>query len=385
MTRAAVRTSRDIMKICMDYQPAVVQSAGIGRYTRVLARELSEILPAGDSISLFYFDFRRRAAEGLFPPRTCPVPCRFVPGGVMRRIWRYFPEPYFDRFAGKADVYHFTNFVSAPVRHGASVLTVHDMSFMRYPQFAEARNLRNLRRSLGRSIASASAVITISDFSARETEEFFPCASGKLFPIPLGISPHFAKCSSERISSFRKEYGIDRPFILTVGTVEPRKNQAFLLDVLDRMQSAGVVLVVIGGIGWKSESIISRFEPYISSGRLKWLRHIDDKDLVAAYSGAEAFVMPSFYEGFGFPPLEAMACGVPVVSSPGGSLREVLGDAACVLEGFDADEWAAAVDKVVCDTGLRDALIEKGKKRSSAYSWRRTAELTLKVYGSVVR
>ena len=370
----------------MDYQPAVTQRAGIGRYTRVLAGELPPLLSPEDSLRLFYLDFRRRARVDL--PGAEAVPWRLLPGAVLQRLWRTVGTPPFDLLSGSADVFHFTNFLLPPLRRGRSVVTVFDMSFERFPQFAEEKNLRNLRRGIRRTAERADAIVTISDFSAAEIEALLPAARGKLHAIPLGISPDFHRAPPEAVAALRRTLGLERPYLLAVGTIEPRKNLAFLVDAFERLAADPAMrdldLVVSGMPGWKCDPIFGRFRTSPLADRIRYVRYVPDGSLAALYSGAEALVVASHYEGFGFPPLEAMACGTPVVSSAGGSLPEVLGDAATIVRGFDAGEWASALAAIVSDTDLRARRIAAGVPQAARYRWERTARETLAVYRSLL-
>ena len=374
------------MRLCMDYQPAVTQRAGIGRYTRVLAGELLRLLAPEDSLRLFYLDFRRRARVDR--PGAETAPWRLLPGAVLQRLWRNAGFPPFDALSGPADVFHFTNFLLPPLRRGRSVVTIFDMSFERFPEFAEAKNLRNLRRGIRRTAAGADAIITISDFSAAEIEELLPESRGKLHARPLGIAPDFRRESPEAVAALRRTLGLERPYILAVGTVEPRKNLTFLVDVFERLASdpatRDVDLVISGMPGWKCEPIFERFRTSPRADRIRYVRYVPDGTLAALYSGAEALVVTSHYEGFGFPPLEAMACGTPVLSSAGGSLPEVLGEAATIVRGFDADEWAAALTTLLTDTALRGRRIADGIPQAARYRWERTARETLAVYRTLL-
>lgn len=367
----------------MDYQPAVAQCAGIGRYTRVLASEMAKLLAPEDSLRLFYCDFSRKAKAPEINGAQA-VAFRALPGAVMQKLWHHLHFPPYNWIAGSADVFHFTNFTDRPISSGKSVVSVHDMSFERYPQFAEKRNLRHLRAGIRRSVRNADAIITISEFSKREIEELLPDARGKVFVTHLGISSEFSRASDGEIASVKEQLGLKRPFMMTLGTVEPRKNLGFLVDVFEKVAHQGIDLVIAGAPGWKCEPILERFAKTRFPNQLHYIKFVPDGKLSALYSAADLFVMPSYYEGFGFSPLEAMACGTPVLSSSGGSLPEVLGDAAHMLEGFNADAWAAEVLRLFTDKPCRAQMIERGVLGASRYSWKNTAVQTLAVYRKVL-
>ena len=370
------------MQVCLDYQPAVTQRAGIGRYTRVLAGELLKTKRPGDDLRLFYLDFFRRGVVDI--PGARATPSRLMPGAILQRLWRTVGLPPFDLLSGPADVFHFTNFLRPPLRRGRSVVTIFDMSFERFPQFAEAKNLRNLRRGIRQTAAKADAIITISDFSANEIAELLPESRGKLFPIPLGISPDFAPASEEAVAELRAKTGLERPYILAVGTIEPRKNLKFLVDVFEQMggdSSLGDLDLVIAGMpGWRCDDILQRFETSPRASRIHYMKYVPDGALAALYTGAAVLAVPSHYEGFGFPPLEAMACGTPVVSSAGGSLPEVLGEAAIIVPDFDPAAWRSALGRAATDTDLRAKMKPAGMARAATYRWEKTAAETWRGY-----
>lgn len=369
---------------CLDYQPGVAQGAGIGRYTRELAKNLPALLTPDERLRLFYCDFHRRTSGNPVPAAEARA-CRWIPGTVLQKAWHWLGAPAFDCFSGPADLFHFTNFCTRPVRAGRSVVSVHDMSFERFPQFAEEKNLRYLHRGVARSVERSDAIITISEFSKREIEALLPAARGKVHVTYLGIDPDFAPAPADRIAAVRKTLGLERPFLLSVGTIEPRKNLGFLVDAWEKLAPEGIDLVLAGAPGWRCEPIFARFEASPFRDRLHYVRRVPDGTLADLYSAASLYVTPSHYEGFGFPPLEAMACGTPVLSSDGGSLPEVLGDAASVLHGFDADAWAHEARRLLSLEGAdRDSLVRRGREQAARFRWEDTVRATLAVYREVL-
>ena len=371
---------------CLDFQPAVAQGAGIGRYTGALARALVPLLSPEERLRVFYCDFHRRALSPPVPGAETRA-FRLVPGAVLQKAWTRLGAPAFDRFSGRADVFHFTNFVSRPVRSGRTVLTVHDMSFERFPEFAEARNRAYLHANVARSAEKADVVLADSEFSRAEIEALVPAARGKVRATLLGIAPDFAPASAAEVAAVKAALGLERPFVLTVGTVEPRKNLPFLVDFWERLAPEGVDLVVAGAPGWRCEGILARFAEAERRfpGRFHWVRRVPDGSLAALYSASSLFAVTSFYEGFGLPPLEAMACGTPALSSDGGSLPEVLGGAATVLHGFDADAWAHEALRLLRLEGAgRAELVAKGRARAASFTWESCARATLAAYREVL-
>ncbi len=371
------------MRICVDIQSAVAQRAGVGRYTRQLVEHLGASKLPGDDLSLFYFDFHRRGLD-FACPGTTPRPVRWIPGTIVQQAWKRIQAPPFDWFAGKADLYHFPNFTIPPLSCGKSIVTLHDMSFVRHPEFAETKNLNYLTAVIHDTARRADAIITVSRFSKKEIEETLGVAPDRVFAIPLGISPGFTRPPADTISTLRHQLKLDRPYLLTVGTLEPRKNLPFMIEVFEKLDHFEGDLVLAGMPGWQVEPILARIHNSPRRNRIRHLDFVPDTQLPALYAGAELFLITSFYEGFGFPPLEAMACGTPVVSSGGGSLSEMLGTSAVTIPNFDSTEWASTIQSLLADKTRRDRLGTEGLAHAATYSWRSTALKTWDVYRQVM-
>jgi glycosyltransferase involved in cell wall biosynthesis len=370
------------MRICVDIQAAVTQRAGVGRYTQSLVTHLGP-LAGEDELVLFYFDFQRRGVT-FATPHAVQRAIRWCPGRVVQRAWRTLRWPPFDWFAGPADLYHFPNFTIPPVRGGRHVVTMHDMSFLRWPQFAERRNLRYLSATVHRTVAAADAILTLSRFSAGEIHELLGVPLDRIFPVYMGVPEGWGPADRAALAAFRRRHGLDRPYLLTVSTLEPRKNIPLLVDMFERLEAFDGDLVIAGMRGWQAEPILARMKTSPRADRIRYLDYVADEELPLLYSGAELFLIASHYEGFGMPPVEAMACNTPVVSSLGGALPEVLGDAAVLVEDFDPDRWAHTVASLLGDPDRRRALAAAGRRRAAAYTWTETARQTWDVYRKVL-
>ena len=370
------------MKVCVDIQAALGQRAGVGRYVRELAAHLGDAA-GGDEVVAFYFDFKRTGLADP-PEGIAAKACRWVPGRAAQAAWKRVGFPPFDWFAGKADLYHFPNFVRPPLTRGArSVVTIHDVSFLRLPETTEEKNLAWLTSQIHRTAERADAILTDSHFSAREIVELLGVPEEKVHPIWLGLPPFGPPPSREEARKMRSALGLEKPFFLTVGTIEPRKNVPFLVKVYEALADVDAELVLAGGMGWKTEATMRAIERSPRRDRIRILRGVDDAHLAALYEGAAAFVFPTLYEGFGFPPLEAMARGTPVVAARNSSLPEVLGDAAEWVEGYDAEEWAAAVRSVLGDAEKSTRLRAAGIAQAGKFTWKETARRTWEVYRRV--
>lgn len=371
------------MKITIDIQPAITQRAGVGRYTKQLVQHLGKYA-GNDSIDLAYFDFRRNAA--FFPaPNTSHKAVRCCPGRLAQFLWKKISWPPYDLFMGKSDLYHFPNFIVPPLAHGKSVVTIHDMSFIRHPSFAEDSNLHYLADRINDTVVRADAIITDSKFSANEIHSLLDVNPEKIFPIYLGVDQDIQTPDPAAIASTLYKLKTDRPYLLTVGTLEPRKNIPFLIEVFEKMSDFRGSLVIAGMPGWKYEPILERIKRSTRSRNIRYVRYVDDPTLAALYAGAELFITSSVYEGFGLPPLEAMSLGTPVVSSAGGSLPEILGSAALIINGFEPLLWKEKIIAFLEDSQARQDMVDRARKHVEKYTWDRTAEQTWKVYRSLVQ
>lgn len=381
MIPGIVNSKRSIVNVCLDIQPAVAQRAGVGRYTRALVEHLGEDR-GGDALRLFFFDFQRRGLT-FATPGLSQQALRWCPGRFAQKSWKALHWPPFNWLAGRADVYHFPNFIIPPLTYGRAVVTVHDVSFLRYPDMAEAKNLAYLKARMADTIRRADAIITDSRFSAGEIVELLKADSAKVFPIHLGVTDHVSLPGTEAVTELRRARGLTRPYLLTVGTLEPRKNTAFLTRVFEAMTGFDGDLVIAGMRGWKYEPILECLRASKRAGAIRYLDYVSNEELNALYAGAELFMFPSIYEGFGFPPLEAMVCGAPVMASTAGSLPEVLGNGALLIAEFDEERWAGAAMRLLSDSAKRRDLIEKGRAWAARYTWRETARKTWDIYRKV--
>jgi len=369
------------MKICLDIQSAVGQRAGIGRYAHSLATHLAAESGPNDALTLFAFDFRRRGLPFAAPGARIRT-CRLLPGTLAQKAWTRLNGPAFDRFAGPHDLFHFPNFVIPPLRRGRAVVTIHDISFLRFPEFADAANQRYLESTLPRTLARADAILTDSRFCAREITDLLGVPADRVHPVPLGVAPRMHPPPADAVADLRRRLGLNAPYLLTVGTLEPRKNIPFLVTVFERLAEQWPGLFVLAGApGWNVGPILERLTRSPAAARIRRLDFVADPDLPALYGGAACFLCASHYEGFGLPPLEAMACGTPVIASPGGALREVLAPgAAALLDPDDPDRWTASIRTLLDSPEARQAAVETGLARARQFTWPETARRTWAVY-----
>jgi glycosyltransferase involved in cell wall biosynthesis len=366
------------MRVSIDIQAAIAQRAGVGRYTKSLVEHLGPFA-GSDELRLFYFDFQRRGVPFPVPGATQHA-VRWCPGRIIQKAWKTINWPPYDWFAGAADVYHFPNFIRPPLTKGKSVVTIHDIAFIRYPQTLEPRNLAYLTAQIKQTVQNSDRIIAVSEFTAREIHELLDVPRDRITAVHEGLPDGFVRPAKPFVEEARLSLRLQRPYLLMVGTMEPRKNMAFLVEVFEKLAGFDGDLVIAGMYGWKYEPILKKIIHSPLAKRIRHLEYVDERLLPALYAGAELFVFPSLYEGFGFPPLEAMSCGTPVVSSTGGSLPEVLGEAAEFVPEYNSDAWAAKIQKLLTDKARKTELILRGAELVKKYSWDETAKKTWDVY-----
>jgi len=365
--RAAAHRERTL-RVGVDIRPFYEPLTGIGWYLYHLLHEIAkrddvELLLFGDarvtdfgprlhadpppSARLCWFDLRGRGRIGR--AERALTAAAYV-------LWMKLLDP--DVVFGAN--YFLPRLLGAIARR--RVVTVHDLTYKRFPDLLQKETLESLERHMTRELAVSDAVICVSESTREDLLEFYEVDGRRVHAIHSGV---------ERAASSEQRAG---RYILFVSTIEPRKNLGVLLDAFERLAYDGS-LVVVGKIGWKSEAIARR----LRAPRIVHLDYLDPADLAAVYAGAELFVFPSIYEGFGFPLLEAMAYGVPSIAARSSSLPEIGGDAALYFDPHDAHALQALMERALTDRALRDDLASRGRARAAEFRWDRAAEQTLDV------
>ncbi|MGD0194716.1 MAG: glycosyltransferase family 1 protein [Candidatus Dormibacteria bacterium] len=283
----------------------------------------------------------------------------------------------------RADLYHAIEF-GQPVRTRLPVVvTVHDLI-----PFVMPRDYPWVRRArvLGlRLLRHADAVIAVSDATRRDILRFTRTDPARITVIPEGIGPAFRPATADAVAQLRAKLGLDGPFLLAVGTFDPRKRIALLADVMRRVRlEHDVALVIAGDQGTFMESVTAELDRAGIAQHTRVIGHVTSDDLVALYTGAEAFVFTSAYEGFGLPPLEAMACGTPAVVFDNSSIAEVSGGAADVVRDGDTAAMGAAINRLLDDPAEHERRRATGRTWAATFTWHRAAEMTVEVYRSVL-
>jgi glycosyltransferase involved in cell wall biosynthesis len=373
------------MKVCIDTSPAVHHRAGLGRY----AQELTAALLAADTENQ-YVAFYHRPKDALIDPPLDQVP--HLTTNLDTKPWRFsallgqlshIPQ---DRMFPGIDLFHATDHLLPRLSRVKSVFTLHDLIFRLYPETHKPLNRWFLTLMMPRFLQAAGAVIAVSEHTKRDAMDFYVIDEAKIHVIYEGVDSRFRPAPVQAMTRVRQAYNLPERFILSLGTIEPRKNLSSLLEAYRvlRDQGSELGLVIVGKKGWLYEGFFHRLRELGLEDEVLFTGFVPDGDLPAICSAAELFVFPSLYEGFGLPVLEAMACGAPVITSNVSSLPEVAGDAALLVDPASVRELTEAMAVVLEDEELRTSLQSKGPRQAAKFSWERAARETLAVYQSVL-
>lgn len=378
------------MRIGIDYTSAARQSAGIGRFTRELIRAALALDEDNDYRLLVAG--RQPVAEAHLPKvshryRLVQTP---ISERNLVRLWHRLQIPLpVEVFLGRVDIFHSPDFVLPPVARAVKVLTIHDLSFLRVPECADPRLRWYLGQVVPRSVGRADFLLADSESTRRDLVELLGVPPDRVQVIYAGVDAMFAPVEdAEALRRAREKYARGRPYILAVGTLEPRKNYPTLIRAFARARQEARLphaLVIVGRKGWVYEPIFAAVDDLRLHDEVLFPGFVPDEELPALYNAADVLVTPSFYEGFGLPALEAMACGTPVIVSDVSSLPEVVGDAGVRVDPRDEAGLAEAIVRVVGDSALRAGLREAGLRRAREFTWDRAARELLGVYARLGR
>lgn len=306
-------------------------------------------------------------------------------GFVYRSIMNFIPLPYSAFFGKSAEVTHFFNYVVPPKVHGKTVVTVHDMVIKAYPETVRARTKYFLYTGLEKSMKRADVIVTDSNFSKTEIEKYYPKYADKVRVVPCGVDlERFHPIEdTTQIIKVKQKFNLSDEYFLYIGTIEPRKNLTRLIEGYSKFVEKYPEcpnLVLAGGKGWLNDEIYSSIEKLGLKDKATFTEYIPSEDMCALINGAMGFLFPSIYEGFGMPPLEAMACGVPVLTSHEASLPEVVGDCAVMVDAYDTQSIADGIERLYLDKNLREELSVKGLERAKLYTWENASQTLYSIY-----
>jgi glycosyltransferase involved in cell wall biosynthesis len=361
------------VRIGIDATPLIGRMTGVGIYATNLLSALARDWPQDELLATAFTWRGRRGLEAVVPSRVS-VRSRPAPARALRAMWASVGLPHVEALSGPVDIFHATNFVLPPLRRAAGVVTVHDLTFLRYPNTVSAASLA-YRQLVPAGLARGAVVVTPSRAVAEQVKDAYAVPPDRIVVTPLGVDP----CWSTTLTptgAWLAERGIPADYLLAVGSLEPRKNLRGLVAayaglVADRQDVPP--LVIAGGVGWGAELDVSA----IPGNLLVLTGHLPLPDLRSLVAGATALAFPSIDEGFGLPPLEALACGVPVVANDLPVTREVLGDQA----GFcDASDPLALADALLTAVNDPHGTADTRRAHAAGFTWTRCATATHTAY-----
>jgi len=387
------------VRVAIDYTTGIWPGAGVARYTAQLVAALAEadganqyLLLYGGSRDLPHNSEQWAAAQRLlathpnFQPRPIPGPLR-----LALRWQRFSPRLLpAEAFTGRVDIFHAPDFV-APATRARLIITVHDLSFLVMPECAEAGLRRYLTATLPRSAKRADLILADSEATRHDIITYLGIAAARVRVVYGGVDARFRPVALDEAAraALLQRVGLpDAPFVLAVSRLEPRKNFVRLIEAFSQLVTAGYPhnLAISGRKGWLYQPIFAAAERVNAQygQRVFFLDHVSDADLPTLYSSCAAFAYPSLYEGFGLPPLEAMACGSPVLAANVSSLPEVVGDASLLVSPTDTDAIADGLRRLLDDEPLRAELRQRGPQQAAKFTWERAAEGVLAAYRDVL-
>lgn len=310
------------------------------------------------------------------------------PNKILNFLFWYFNFPRIDKILGGVDVFFMPNIAFGSVSQNCKlILSVHDLSFERYPEFNSLkRKWWHIFINPNKLCLRADKIITVSDSTKNDLISQYAIPEVKVKTIYSAISKKFKLIdrNDPKFIEIKERYGLPYKFIMHLGTVEPRKNIQSIISAYERLQKYSVdekneelskyKLVIAGGRGWKFEEIFSSVESSTCAKDIILTGPIDEEDKIYLYNLASAFVFPSFFEGFGFPPLEAMACGVPVICSNNSSLPEVAGEAVIMIDPDRPDEIYESLREIILNKDFREKIVQKGLSQAQKFTWSNTAK-----------
>ncbi len=355
-----------VLRVALDGQPLLGRRTGVGNFVQGLLEGLTDLVGSGGpglDVGVFAVTWRMRPELEKQLPAGAHVVGRPMPARPVRAMWQAGIEAPLEWFTGPMDVVHGTNSIVPPTRRAARVVTVHDLSPLHWPEICEPAT-RVYPEFIRRAVRQGAWVHTDSEFVAGEVVEAFGVAPERVRAIHPGIPALAPGGTAPDLGP------VDR-YVLAVGTVEPRKDYPGLVRAFDAIAAdrPDVGLVIAGSEAWGAEELRSAIDASAHRDRIIRPGYLSDADLAALIRGASVLAYPSRYEGFGFPPLQAMAAGVPVVATSAGSVPEVVGPAAATVPVGDTDAMAAALARVLDDRQFAEGQVTAGVERAALFSW----------------
>lgn len=376
------------LRIIFDASPMLVNRTGIAYYTEQLATSLAEQYPNEIELVGFYYNFLGRKSTKHFPRRKNLryKGVNFLPGKIVYQLRRWgieVPVEYLAKTSG--DFILYPNFLSYPsFNRTPSAPVIHDLTYLDLPQYVAHKNRQDLERFVPKAIERSNFVITVSDFTKQRVRTIYNTPKENIVVTPIPPSEPRIFTEKKRAGLLKKQ-GVNKPYILFLGTVEPRKNLIGLMEaytLLPEEIRREHSLVIAGMVGWNCEAELAKIKDLQERGYdIKQIGYVDEPTRAALYAGARLFVSASSYEGFGMPVLEAMSYGTPVAASNIPVFREVAGDSAIYFDQAEATTIARTLSKLLSDPKQLEKLGNQGKRRAHAMHW---DEIAKQVYDRIV-
>ncbi len=375
------------MKIGIDATPLPNEPVGAGRYTIQLIRALIDLIEmksgSDEDIELYIF-VQKNGRRQINAPNSPRIHWRVFPEKhpLARLVWEQVRLPFLIR-RSKIDILHSLHYTRPVILPCASVVTFHDMTFFLYPDLHTRIKRKFFPAAIRYSARHSQAIITTSECTKQDTIRLLNVPAEKMFSIPNGVGEEFRPISEKAIlEECRRKYRLPEEFILNVGLIEPRKNLSLLLRAYAKLcqRRECPPIVITGGFGWMYDEAIQQIDMLDLKDKVQFTGYIPAQDLPMVYNLARIFVYPSLYEGFGFPPLEAMACGIPVITTSISAMLDQVGDAGILVPPNDECALLEAMDDLLGDRRMQEFLSKSGRTRSAYFTWKRTAQETLRVY-----
>lgn len=376
------------MKIAIDISQIVYEGSGVANYTKELVSSLLKADRKNEYL-LFGLSLRRlhileeyykkiRSLNQQVTARFLPIPQTFA-----NFWWNRIHKFRIDSILGeKIDIFHSSDWIQ-PLTSAKKVTTVHDLITLRYPETSHPYIIETQKRRLHWVKREVDIVFADSQATKNDLTDILHFNANKIKVVYPGLKDIYKPIGEEDKLRIKQKYGLNDSYLLTVGTMEPRKNirnsilafERFLHHNLISSRKKPVELVIVGKVGWG--------EKYKSTRLIKILGYVAEKDMPALYGAASVFLYPSFYEGFGLPVIEAMACGLPVITSNCGSLKEVAGEAALFVDPLAPEDLAVKMTQIFVDNKLKEELIKKGIENAKRFNWEKTAKEVIKLYEEI--
>ena len=381
------------MKVSFDVQVLLEeQKTGIGRMTEALIREFkndAEINPTLHFYDFLNSDKKKSVIEQYQKSGFSVKCCKWLHRGIYLRTWKYIPIPYRFIFQEECEISQFFGFDVPPNAKGKKIVFVHDMAYKTCPETVDRGVRRILERNMQNTCKWADCIVTVSEFSKKEIIKYIGVSGNKIKVMPSGVDLelYHPNYNIKEIERTKEKYKIEGNYILYIGTIEPRKNIITLIEAYDSLVKSEKdvpLLVISGKKGWLYDGIFQKVKELNLEEKIIFTGYLEREEAPLLLNGAMMFVFPSIYEGFGLPPLEAMACGTPVIVADAASLPEVVNDAGLKVNPYNPEELSSAMKTFINDPSLRELYSKKGIERASGFTWKHSKDILKGIYKSIL-